>query len=53
MSESHGNVISTPSNPGKDVLGVAEARNKPNSCGMLMIVSGINLIVPGHLAWSD
>jgi hypothetical protein len=34
-------------------MGVAEARNKPNWWGILVIVPGIGIIVPGYLAWSD
>jgi hypothetical protein len=35
------------------MMGVAEARNKPNWWGILMIVPVVNLIVPGYLAWAD
>src|SRR5208283_612555 len=34
-------------------MAVAEARNKPNWWGILIIVPGVGLIVPGYLAWSD
>jgi hypothetical protein len=34
-------------------MGIAEARNKPNWWGILLIVPVANIIVPGYLAWSD
>jgi hypothetical protein len=34
-------------------MGIAEARNKPNWWGILIIVPVANIIVPGYLAWAD